>query len=159
MLLEKLRKTRLLKFDEDDMDWLDDVEIDNRQALEMADTYSNTFSRMSDTFGSIISNNMNGVMKKLTVVTVAISVPTFITSFWGMNVDLPFAKYGMFGCAIITMLCLFAVMVTLLRLSLMDRTKSSANREKKKKNRAKRAEIRRLKKTLEAQELNLEAMK
>ena len=159
LLLEKLRKTRLLKFDEDDMDWLDDVEIDNRQALEMADTYSNTFSRMSDTFGSIISNNMNGVMKKLTVVTVAISVPTFITSFWGMNVELPFARYGLFGCAIITLLCLFAVMVTLFRLSLMDRTKSAADKEKKKQNRAKRSEIRKLKKKLEAQELNLEAMK
>ena len=114
---------------------------------------------MSDTFGSIISNNMNGVMKKLTVVTVAISVPTFITSFWGMNVDLPFAKYGMFGCAIITLLCLFAVTVTLFRLSLMDRTKSAADKEKKKQNRAKRSEIRKLKKKLEAQELNLEAMK
>ena len=102
---------------------------------------------------------MNGVMKKLTVVTVAISVPTFITSFWGMNVELPFAKYGLFGCAIITLLCMIAVLTTLLRLSLMDKRKSAADVEKKKKNRAKRAEIRRLKKTLEAQELNLEAMK
>ncbi len=158
LLLEKLRKTRLLKFDEDDMDWLDDVEIDNRQALEMADTYSNTFSRMSDTFGSIISNNMNGVMKKLTVLTVAISVPTFITSFWGMNVQLPFARYGILGCAAVSALCLVAVVVTLARLSFID-SKTTVTVEKKKKNRVKRSEIRRLKKTLEAQELSLEENK
>lgn len=159
LLLEKLRKTRLLKFDEDDMDWLDDVEIDNRQALEMADTYSDTFSRMSETFGSIISNNMNGVMKKLTVVTVAISVPTFITSFWGMNVTLPLVRHGLLGCAIITVICLVAAVATIFRLSLMDKTKSAADKQKKIKNRAKRAEIRKLKKKLEAQELNLETMK
>lgn len=158
LLLEKLRKTRLLKFDEDDIDWLDDVEIDNRQALEMAETYGGTLSRMSDTFSSIISNNMNGIMKKLTVVTVAISMPTFITSFFGMNVELPFAKAGRIGTAIITLICLFAVLITLARLSIMDNNKADVTREKKKKNRIKRSEIRKLKKTLEAQELNLEKL-
>ncbi len=157
LLLEKLRKTRLLKFDEDDIDWLDDVEIDNRQALEMADTYSKTFSRMSESFGSIISNNMNGVMKTLTVFTVVGSVPSFITSFFGMNVELPFTEYGMIGCAIISAMCVAAAAAIWL---LVNRKKPRGNdRERKKKNRAKRSEVRRLKKVIEAQELNLEKIK
>ena len=156
LLLEKLRKTRLLKFDADDIDWLDDVEIDNRQALEMADTYSQTFSRMSESFGPIISNNMNGIMKTLTVFTVLISVPTLITGFFGMNVDLPFVGYGIIGCWIISALCIASTMIVWI---LVDRKKPRENdREKKKKNRAKRSEVRRLKKVIEAQELNLEKM-
>ena len=156
LLLEKLRKTRLLKFDEDDIDWLDDVEIDNRQALEMADTYSQTFSRMSESFGSIISNNMNGIMKTLTVFTVVVSMPTFITSFFGMNVELPFVGYGIIGCGIISAMCITAAAVVWI---LVNRKKPrGTDREKKKKNRAKRLEVRRLKKVIEAQELKLEKM-
>lgn len=157
LLLEKLRKTRLLKFDADDIDWLDDVEIDNRQALEMADSYSKTFSRMSESFGSIISNNMNGVMKTLTVFTVIVSMPTFITSFFGMNVELPFAKYGMLSCGIITALCIAAA--TLVWILVNRKKPRDKDTDKKKKNRAKRSEVRRLKKVIEAQELNLEKIK
>jgi magnesium transporter len=57
LLLEKLRKTRILKLDEEDQDWLDDVEIDNRQAMEMADTYTNIMAQMNDASASLISNN------------------------------------------------------------------------------------------------------
>jgi magnesium transporter len=65
LLLEKLSKTRYLTFDEDDRDWLEGVEIDNRQAIEMTDTYSDILSGMMDAFASVISNNLNIVMKKL----------------------------------------------------------------------------------------------
>lgn len=156
LLLEKLRKTKLLKFDEDDLEWLDDVEIDNRQALEMADTYSQTFSRMSESFGSIISNNMNGIMKTLTVFTVVVSMPTFITSYFGMNVDLPLTIYGKIGCAIISAMCVASAAAVWLLVS--RRRPRTKDREKRKKNRARRSEVRRLKKAIEAQELNLEKM-
>lgn len=159
LLLEKLKKTRLMKFDEDDMDWLNDVEIDNRQALEMASTYSDIFSKMIDAFGSVISNNMNLVMKKLTIVTVVIAVPTFITSFFGMNVYLPFVKYEKIGLLIITGLCAMAFPLTRLILGDSQHTKSVQDRETKEKNKIKRSAIRKLKKTLEAQEMNLEGKK
>ncbi|MFC2602595.1 MAG: magnesium transporter CorA family protein, partial [Treponema sp.] len=79
LLLEKFRKTKLMKLDVDDIDWLDDVEIDNRQAIEMADTYRNVLVGAMDAFGSIISNNVNIYMKKLAVLNIVMMVPTFIT--------------------------------------------------------------------------------
>jgi magnesium transporter len=112
LLLMKLRKTKLLTLDEDDNDCLDDVEIDNRQAIGMADTYSNILTGLMDTFTSVISNNLNIIMKKLTVINLVLMVPTFITSFFGMNVPLPFAGSGWLGMLIISGVCLFTTIVT-----------------------------------------------
>ena len=92
LLLEKIRKTKIIKFDEEDQDWLDDVEIDNRQAMEMANTYSQTITGTMDAFASVISNNMNAAMKQLTVFSIALMLISFITSFWGMNIRLPWSK-------------------------------------------------------------------
>lgn len=155
LLLEKFRKTRLIKLDDDDKDWLDDVEIDNRQALEMADTYSDIFSRMIDAFGSVISNNMNKVMQKLTIVTVVISVPTFITSFFGMNMKLPFTELGWFSVLIISSFCLLAIPFT--QFFLKDKTVNLTDtRENRKENKKKKASLKRLKKQIKAQEAILE---
>lgn len=112
MLLEKLTRTRVLPLDEEDKDWLEDVNIDNRQALEMADTYSNILSGMTDTFASIISNNVNIVMKRLTSISLIMMVPTFIASFFGMNVPLPFSNNGWIGVVAIGVLCLVTAIVT-----------------------------------------------
>lgn len=111
LLLEKLVKTKILNLDEDDRDWLDDVQIDNRQAIEMADTYSNILSGMMDAFASVISNNLNIVMKRLTVISLIMMVPTFIVSFFGMNIPLPFMNSGWWGIGIISLTCLIAVFV------------------------------------------------
>lgn len=111
LLLEKLRKTRILIFDSDDRDWLDDVEIDNRQAIEMTDTYSNILAGMVDAFASVISNNLNIVMKKLTTISLIMMVPTFITSFFGMNVPLPFARSGWLGIVAISIICLATAII------------------------------------------------
>ncbi len=92
MLLEKIRKTRILKIDSDDKEWLDDVEVDNRQAMEMADTYSQITEGIMDAFANVISNNMNEVMKKLTVISLVLMIVSAITSFWGMNIRLPFSN-------------------------------------------------------------------
>lgn len=91
LFLEKIRKTRILKLDSDDQEWLDDVEIDNRQAMEMADTYSQITAGVMDAFSSVISNNMNVVMQKLTVISLVLMIVSAITSFWGMNIRLPFS--------------------------------------------------------------------
>lgn len=158
LLLEKIRKTKYIKLDEEDRDWLDDVEIDNRQALEMADTYSEIFSRVIDAFGSVISNNMNVVMKKLTIVTVVISVPTFITSFYGMNIYLPFSNLGPISVVIVTGICLLGIWVTNFFLSDRRRLKKKMPKTKRHGLR-KRLELKKLKKQIEIQEADLEGKK
>lgn len=108
LLLEKLGRTRLLSLDEEDRDWLDDVEIDNRQAIEMADTYSDILSGMMDAFASVISNNLNIVMKRLTIISLILMVPTFIVSYFGMNVPLPFKEIGWLSTIGISVACLIS---------------------------------------------------
>ncbi len=117
LLLEKLTKTRILVLDEDDREWLEDVEIDNRQAIEMADTYSNILSGMMDAFASVISNNLNIVMKRLTVISLILMVPTFIVSFFGMNVPLPFSDSGWFGVAVVSGACVLASLAAMFLLA------------------------------------------
>ncbi|MGP1587753.1 MAG: magnesium transporter CorA family protein [Treponemataceae bacterium] len=109
MILEKLEKTRILIFDADDKEWLEDVEIDNRQALQMADTYSNILDGMVESFSSVISNNLNAVMKKLSVINLVMMVPTFITGFFGMNYPLPFEGLGKFATLIAFFMCIVSV--------------------------------------------------
>lgn len=106
LLLEKFRKTRIIKLDEEDRDWLDDVEIDSRQAMEMADTYSAITAGTMDAFASVINNNMNEVMRKLTVISLILMIVSFITSFMGMNIRLPFGKAdNWMGFTVISLIC------------------------------------------------------
>ncbi len=91
MVMEKLLRGKHLKMYEEDQDLLEDVIIENRQALEMANIYSSILSGMMDAFASVISNNLNIVMKFLTSVTIVMAIPTMIASFYGMNVLLPLA--------------------------------------------------------------------
>lgn len=141
MLLEKLRKTRILKLDEEDQDWIDDVEIDNRQALEMADTYTNIMAQTNDTLTSIISNNLNIVMKKLAILNLVLMAPTLITSFYGMNVRLPFENTGKWAVVIVTVLCLVSILITNGFLKLSDKP-VEATIKKKTTFRQKREELR-----------------
>ena len=76
----------------DDEELLEDVIIENKQAMEMCQIHSDIMSGMMDAFASVISNNVNIVMKFLTSVTIVLSIPTMVSSFFGMNVPLPFAK-------------------------------------------------------------------
>jgi len=93
-LMVKIRRTDFIhiKEDEESSDFLEDIIIDNRQAREMADIYTNILNGTMDAFASIISNNLNNVMKRLTSVTIVLMVPTLVASFYGMNVALPFAN-------------------------------------------------------------------
>ncbi|MBP7389899.1 MAG: magnesium transporter CorA family protein [Chitinophagales bacterium] len=91
LLMMKIQRSNFLKIqDEDRIDYLRDIIVDNSQALEMSEMYSNILNGTMDTFASIISNNLNGVMKRLTSVTIVLMIPTLIASFYGMNVDLPY---------------------------------------------------------------------
>lgn len=101
-----LNYTAILKMYEEDEDLLEDVIIENKQAREMVEMYSKILSRMSDTFASIISNNLNLVMKFLTSITIILAIPTFISSFFGMNVPVPFghSPYGFVYISVIALL-------------------------------------------------------
>ncbi|MBO5177943.1 MAG: magnesium transporter CorA family protein [Lachnospiraceae bacterium] len=88
-VFEKMMKTEKVKRYPDDEDLLEDVIIENKQAMEMANIYNGILSGMVDTFASVISNNLNIVMKFLATVTIVMSIPTMIASFYGMNVPLP----------------------------------------------------------------------
>jgi magnesium transporter len=75
---------------EEDQELLEDCITENKQAIEMASIYSTILNGMMDAFSSVISNNLNIVMKFLTSVTIVLSIPTIVFSFYGMNVPLPF---------------------------------------------------------------------
>jgi len=94
LVLEKLQRGRVIELFEEDRDLLDDVLIEVEQAIEMAEIYSNILSGTMDAFASLISNNLNIVMKILTAITILMAIPTMISSFYGMNVaGLPFASF------------------------------------------------------------------
>lgn len=84
-VLGKLMRGRYLKLYEEDQDLLDDVLIEVKQAIEMTNIYSNILSGTMDTFASIISNNLNIIMKRMTTITIILTMPTIVFSFYGMN--------------------------------------------------------------------------
>ncbi len=84
--LEKILRGRILTLYEEDQDLLEDVLIEVRQAIEMANIYSSIISGMMDAFASVISNNLNVIMKIMTSITILLTIPNIIFSFYGMNV-------------------------------------------------------------------------
>ncbi len=90
LLLMKLARTNFLQLSEDEKDFLEDLVIETSQALETANTYTNILVSTLDAFASIISNNQNEVLKRLTTITLFLSIPVLIASIYGMNVPLPF---------------------------------------------------------------------
>ena len=84
-VLGKLMRGRYLKLYEEDQDLLDDVLIEVKQAIEMTNIYSNILNSTLDTFASIISNNLNIIMKRMTTITIILTMPTIVFSFYGMN--------------------------------------------------------------------------
>ncbi|MDR0643758.1 MAG: magnesium transporter CorA family protein [Treponema sp.] len=90
LVLEKLQKSPFFHFKDNEQDLLEDVLTDNKQAIEMANIYSSILTGTMDAFASVISNNQNIVMKRLTIVSIVLMLPTLIYSFFGMNVEFPF---------------------------------------------------------------------
>ncbi len=107
--LSKIMRGKQIKLYEEDQDLLEDVMIEIHQAIEMCNIYSNILSGTMDAFASVISNNLNIVMKVLTVITIVMAIPNIIFSFYGMNVSgLPFPNvwfpliFSIVACAIAT---------------------------------------------------------
>ena len=92
VVLERLSKGIVLPLFDDDADMLEDAIIENRQAIDMATIYRDILSSISETYGTVINNNLNYAMKFLAGATIVLSIPTIISSFMGMNV--PFGSIG-----------------------------------------------------------------
>jgi magnesium transporter len=92
LLMMKLSRTNMLKLTEEEKDFLEDLIVETSQALEMANTYTNILNSTLDAFASIISNNQNEVLKRLTTLTIFLSVPVLIASIYGMNVPIPYGE-------------------------------------------------------------------
>lgn len=90
LLMMKIARTGFLQMSEYEKDFLEDLIIETSQALETANTYTNILSSTMDAYASIISNNQNAVLKRLSQLTIFLSIPVFIASVYGMNVPLPF---------------------------------------------------------------------
>ena len=114
-VMERLRRGKFIKLYEEDEDILEDSVIENRQAMEMSTTYGEILNGMTDIFGTVVSNNLNNVMKLLTSITLIISIPTLIASIMGMNVTFPFSTsvYGFYGVVGITTLITILVAIWL----------------------------------------------
>jgi len=90
VVMARLQGGRYLPVDEENEDILEDAQIENQQAIEMAKIFSDILSGMMNAYASVISNNLNIVMKFLTAVTMVLMLPTLVASIYGMNIALPF---------------------------------------------------------------------
>lgn len=91
LLLIKLERTNFLGLNEEEKEFLNDLIVDNSQALEMANIYSNILTSTLDAFASMIANNQNEVLKRLSVITIVLTFPVLVASIYGMNVPIPYA--------------------------------------------------------------------
>ena len=91
ILLLKMARTNFLGLNDEEKEFLDDLAVDMSQALEMANIYTNILSSTLDAFASIINNNMNNVLKRLTSITIILSLPALVTGIYGMNVPIPYS--------------------------------------------------------------------
>lgn len=122
IVMEKTLRGKIVKLYEEDEEILEDAITENRQAIEMAQIYSNILNGTMDAYASIISNNLNGVMKFLTSITIILAVPTMISSFWGMNVGLPLqnSPWGFAVMVIVSILLTLGVSWWLKKKDMLD---------------------------------------
>ena len=136
---EKLAKAEAVTGREDYRDVYDDLLIECNQAIEMCKIYKDTLSVSMDAYGSVISNNANDSMKKLTVITILLAIPTMIAGFWGMNMPVPFQAFNgetssiwfwvVVGC---TFIVTAAIAVLMLKTNILSRPKQpKAKRQRK----------------------------
>lgn len=110
LVMEKTLRGKIIKLYEEDEDLLEDSIIENKQAMEVSKTYSDILNETMDVYASVISNNINDVMKILTSITIILAVPTLIASIWGMNVPVPL-QYNQNG---FVFLIAISIVITLL---------------------------------------------
>ena len=106
VVMEKTLRGKIIKLYEEDEDLLEDAIVENKQAIEVSKIYSDILNETMDMYASIISNNINDIMKFLTSITIVLAIPTMISSFWGMNVPVPFEgnRFGFLAMIIISLL-------------------------------------------------------
>lgn len=113
VVMEKALRGKIIKLYDEDEDILEDAITENKQAIEMSKIYSDILNGTMDAYASIISNNLNGVMKFLTSITIILAIPTMISSFWGMNVQLPFENSNIGFLIMIVIACITTVLITI----------------------------------------------
>lgn len=105
MLMMKIERTNFLALTEEEKEILNDLIVDNSQALEMSNIYTNILSSTLDAFASIIANNQNQVLKRLAVITIVLTFPVLIASLFGMNVPSGFehSRYAFYIVAFLSL--------------------------------------------------------
>ncbi len=109
-VMEKLFRTRTIRMYEEDRDLLDDVIIENKQAVEMADIYTTILKNSMDALAAIANNNLSKVMNFLAMITLMVAVPTFITSFFGMNLPMPLAGHAL-TTLVVLLVCILTIVL------------------------------------------------
>lgn len=117
-VLERLSRLRIMKQYPDDLEILEDAIIENKQAIEMAKIYSDVLSVVMDVFASVISNNFNILMKRLTSITIVMAVPTILSGIWGMNVAVPFSNNP---SGFVSVIFIIAITTVLLAIALIKK--------------------------------------
>lgn len=120
IILDKLSKGNILELYEEDKDLLEDAIIENKQGIETANIYREIIDSMTDTYATIISNNLNEVMKFLAGITIVCSIPTMISSFLGMNVPLSFLESNPYSFIIIVVISLILALIIAIILKKKD---------------------------------------
>lgn len=119
LVMEKTLRGKILKLYDEDEDILEDAIIENKQAIEMSGIYRDILNGTMDAYASIISNNLNGVMKFLTSITIILAIPTLIASLWGMNVPVPLQN-NPHGFIILITICIIVTVIAILMLKRRD---------------------------------------
>lgn len=131
IVLEKIKRLEQFRQYEEDLDLIDDALIENRQAMEMCSIHRDILNGTMDAYASIISNNVNSIMKTLTVVTIVLTIPTLVASFFGMNVTLPMEEEGFLP------ILLLSVVLSIISALILVRYTNRIREPKRKRNKTK----------------------
>ncbi|MDD4219829.1 MAG: magnesium transporter CorA family protein [Sphaerochaetaceae bacterium] len=152
ILLEKLQKSPYFRMNnEEEREFLEDIIIDNKQAIEMANIYASILTGTMDAFASVISNNLSFIMRRLTVISIAFMFPTFLVGYYGMNVELPFANnhFMMYGIIGISLIAGFGSAFVLSDRRTRKRVKRDGTKVHKRRDKKKRLHTKKFKKRLD----------
>lgn len=129
LVLEKIKRIEAFKQYEDDLDLIEDAIIETKQAMEMCNIHRDILNGTMDAYASVISNNVNTIMKTLTIITIILTIPTLVASFFGMNVHVPFEddKTGFWIALIISIILASIGAIILMRYT--SRVKASSGQK------------------------------
>ena len=120
LVMEKLLRGNILKLYEDDKDYLQDAIIENKQAIEMVTISRDILTGTTNAYASIISNNLNIVMKFLAAVTIVFSIPTIVSGIWGMNLNGIYFSNSPYGFTIVIGIAIVLSIISIIWLKKKD---------------------------------------